>query len=269
MPVATKKSKSTSSIKLPTKPNVPPTRLGDYVLSIHGEKGIGKTTLASMMGTAVVIQLEERRRNLPIYQIPEDSDDPLDWDTLRDYLELIQDQKKFDTVVIDTVDKAYELCFDCICKDKGISHPNQIKDFGQTWREIKVEFADVFNQLIHSGKGIVFISHTKPRTIEEPDGTEYDLKVPACMPACFEYLKQVADVAMYLGYRNRKRFAQVRGNEYVWASCGCPDNFLTKEGDVIEALPLGSNPKEGLKNINDGFANKLSTKNDDVVIIEC
>lgn len=252
---------------LPTKPNEPPDNLNAYCTIIYGEKGIGKTSLAAQFPKSLTIQLEPRRRNLRIRQVEVkpvtreqfDTVDRSDWDDIKDYLDLAVTDKATETIVIDTVDRAYLACFRHCCWVEGVDHPNDIPDdYGKMWGTIKEEFEETFRRVLYSEKvGLLFISHAQTREVESTLGN-FEIQAPTCPPACWKIIKAITDFAFYYGFYEAKRALVVRGNDFIWAACGGEDTFLDKRtGKAAAVISAGLSAKECYTNLTKSFRNKL------------
>ncbi len=258
------RTSSSSSLSLPTKPNEPPSDLFDYGIFIYGEKGIGKTSLAAQFPDALVFQWEPRRRNVRVLQVPEPGKPELDWESFCEYQELVLAERKIRTVVIDTIDRAYDACLDYVCQKRGVTHPNQMNDYGETWALVKKEFEDVMNRFLFSDKAVVWISHARYRVVPGRLGVEVEQLVPTCKPAAWAYVRAVCDFAFAYTWFEYQRVLYVRGGELIWTGCGTSEHFLQpskkgmeRAGEPYNAIPMGNSPQESYKNLVGAFQNKV------------
>lgn len=248
-------------VSLPEKANVPPHSLDQVILLIYGEKGVGKSSLASKFPNSLLLQFEPGRRNLKIPMLPKPNEPPLDWERLQAYLPLLID--KGVRPIFDTVDRVYDACFQHICRKKNITDPNDLNDYGQTWRLIRDTFENFCNEFLFAGLPPIFISHARFRAIPTKSGSEAEQCIPTCKPAAWEYLRAVADFAWYYGYESRKRVLWVRGNEWIWTGCGLDDVFLQpakakyRPNQPLNYIPMGKTPDEAYKNLKASFDNKI------------
>ena len=251
--------KAKASVSLPTELNVPPTDLSDFVTLLFGEKGIGKTSLASQFKRPITAQWEPGRRHLPILMVPKRGEPPLNWLRYKEYQRLALESRNIDTIVNDTIDRAYRACLQQVCKERGYTHPNDAKDYGQTWSAVNNEFEDTLNEIHASGKTPVFISHAKYKDVEDAlTRTSTEMFVPTASDKCLEYMRAVCDFVFCLTKRETERVIVVRGTSTVFASCGVPDTFLCPDtGKPLAEIPMGSSPKEAYRNLCLGFQNKI------------
>lgn len=244
-------SRSLSNVKA----NNPPSDLFSFCTCIYGLKGVGKTSLCAQFPGAVIIQLEPRRRNLKnIRQVV-----PTDWNDLKGWLDAFLNDKGKPTCVVDSMDMAYNLCFDHICREAKIEHPSDVNDYGKTWRAISDELSSTFNQLLYADIPLVFTSHHKYREDADiNDAPNAKFAAPTCTPQAWNYMKQVCDFAFFYGYYGGKRAITVRGDEMVWAACGVDDHFLDPDGNPIQTFLCGdSTPQAAYKTLLAAYDNKV------------
>jgi len=197
------KSEEIESITLSTRTTVPMTKLGDYSMLIFGEKKIGKTTLAARFPKAHFLMTEPGGKSLRIHKgdIPH-------WRHFLKYLELFeQDPKGFETIVIDTVDELYNLCFKYMCEEKLlIEHPHDENDYGKSWGKIKEEFTSSMRRLFILPMGCIIISHAEEREINTLSGGKFNRLVPTMAKQANEFLTGIIDIWAYYGYDGQDRY---------------------------------------------------------------
>lgn len=274
-----KKKTTPRSSTLPTEPNEVPEHLLDFCWMIFGRKAIGKTTLASMLskgakGKALVLMLEKSRRNLKIYQLPKKGEKYPDWNKVLQYVEDFLNSDVFDVLVIDTLDRLYDLCFAYVCKQYNVSSPTKAgRDGSGIWVEIAAEFNALLQVLADSGKGIIFISHEKIRELEakrmkqlkeeakdsdDLEETKIERIEPSASPAACRAAEEMCDFVLYYGYENRKRVITIRDKgDYFWVACGVQDRFLDPDGNEINSFYAGESPTEAKQNLIKAFNNQL------------
>lgn len=266
------KGKSSSgSLSLPQEANVPPSSLSESVLFFYGRKSIGKTTLATNFEGSFTFMFERGRRNLKIRMVPKPNESELDWEIFLEYLELALADKSIKTIVIDTIDRMYECVFEYICKQAKCKHPNDKNDYGATWTEIKTTFEAVIAMIHQSGKGVILLSHEKPkplikltkglkRSSDDADAAATALArmEPSCSGQAFDVIQEMCDFVLYLSYVGEDRACTVRSpSDYCWTACGVEDVFCDPKGNPINAFKLGNTPALAFKALNDAYNNKL------------
>lgn len=150
--------------------------LRGYSVLFYGEIKSGKTTTASKFPNSLLLAFEKGYSALAgVYAQPINN-----WSEFLKVLRELKDtdvQAKFETIVIDTADIAYEYCEKYICDVEGVDAINKIP-FGQGWTKAGKEFDSKLRQIVQMGYGLVLISHAQDKTFQNEDGTEYNKIVP-------------------------------------------------------------------------------------------
>lgn len=245
--------------------NEPPDNFFEYVTLIYGESGIGKTTLLSKFPNSYTLMLEPKRRGLrmrmhEVQYVPmtkmKKLKGPTPWEEITAFVDHCVKDSSIETVCIDNVDRAYELCMNHVCYERGFTHPNQAKDYGQTWDAIREIFADVFDRVIYSDKGLVFSSKYKYKEVEQRDGDNYERLQPSCANGCLKYLMDVTDYGIFYGYERKQRAFVLRSPNDIWTKCAPEEHFLDPQGQPIQVLSAGETPDEAFQSLIDAFNNE-------------
>lgn len=239
----------------PTELNEPPDDLLSYCMFIYGEKGIGKTSLAAQFPDAVVGMLEPGRRNLRIRQVNLNKG----WEHVKKFTKACCKDRTVKTVVYDTVDRLYDCCFNSVCYNAGVTHPNDANDFGKTWKAIKDEFENLLADVQFAGKGIVLLSHSKWKEIEIRDGEKKELLCPTLSESPWNTVKAITDYAFYYGYHKNKRAMYLRGHADLWCACGSKEHFLSsKTKKPLRTIYLGEDPELAFSSLEKAFHNQVA-----------
>ena len=260
-PSKSKKVGNAEDIILPSHANEAPSTLGEYTICIYGDKGIGKSTLASQFPDALTFMFEPQRSDVAIRQVPDyrRGEPLLTWDRYKKYLELVADDPKVKTVVIDNADHAYFACVKYVEEANGWSDIGE-PAYGHGWRELRKEWGVTNNALryLMASKpgGVIYTSHARRRETTSLSGQQNDWVVPTCDDKCWDYLK-TCPIAIYYGWRERHRVLHLTGTEDLWA--GIPDGRFRdrKTGKPLQCLLAGAGPAETYKILLEGFANCL------------
>ncbi len=151
-------------MKLPTEPKPRCTDLSKYKFLLYGDPKSGKSTFASKFPGAIFIPTEPGLNFLEVHQITDDEGNPKivkNWTEFTQAVRLLCTTKhQYKTIVIDTIDNAFEFCALHTLSQRGLEHESD-EGFGKGWNIIKREFKKVIDYMANSGFGVVFISHEK------------------------------------------------------------------------------------------------------------
>jgi len=168
---------------------------GKYIL-IYGAPKVGKTSFAANFKKNLLCAFEMGYNAIDgIYAQPVQK-----WSDLKlilRQLEKPEAKEKFDTITIDTVSIAYDLCEQFICAQNGVQKISEIP-WGQGWSQVKVEFENCLRKITMLGYGLILIAHQEERT-ETIDGSDIKFYSPALNKRCYEICNRLVDVIGYIG----------------------------------------------------------------------
>jgi hypothetical protein len=231
-------------LALPASPkNIDPD-LGNYITLIYGREKIGKSTLAASYPKALFLATEPGLRGLSVHSMNDDEGGITDWGIFRTATELLlkQGPGQFNTIIVDTADRAYDMCLDWVCANRGVEYPGTDaqgkEDFGKSWRAVKNEFLEQIHALIQAGYGMVFTSHAKEVTIVSRSGEKYDRIYPSMSAQARTVIEALVDFFFYAEYvkdlnGNQCRVLICEGDETIWAGAR-----ETPGGSMPRFLPL-------------------------------
>lgn len=233
---------------LPTEKSEPSKNLSDYSILLYGEEKIGKTTFAAQFPDAIFLMCEPGSKALSIYSRAVNN-----WADMKAYLKLIAKDKKFKTIVIDTVDVAYLLCEKYCAAKLGVEDINDA-EYGKGWRKVKAEFKQWMTYAGNIGKGIVYISHSVEKEIKSRDGMSRHRVVPTMDRRASDIMEADVDIWAYYYYdQEGNRFIQIRGTEEVACGVRTKHHFL----QVKRKISGGESEEAAYRNFVDAFHNRL------------
>ena len=106
-------------------------------------------------------------------------------------------------LVLDTVDAAYDVCVDFVCKREGWRDPDDGGKFGRGWTTILKEFQDAMRILLAFANhktvscGVGFISHSKVRSMRSFGLEPIDKVSMALTPSAAKWLFGISDFVFY------------------------------------------------------------------------
>lgn len=216
-----------SNLALPDVPKEPDRDLSHYTLLLYGREKIGKTTMLASFPDALFFSTEPGTKGLRIFEFNHEDGGTRNWDIFRKGVDLLEKTPgKFKTVVIDTVDRAYDMCLDWVCENRGVEYPGHDadgkEDFGKSWRAVKMEFLEQLHRISQSGRGICFTSHAKESEIKTRSGDRYTRIFPTMSGQARAVVEAVVDLFFYAEYvrgedGSTQRVLICRGDETIWA----------------------------------------------------
>jgi hypothetical protein len=169
---------------------------------VYGVESIGKSTLASQMPNPLVLDTEDGTNNIDVCRSAVDTFMQLEGDLHA----LARDCQGFQTIVIDTIDKAERQMIDhMLRKDQKRS----IEDYGfgkgyTMVSEAMGRLLAVCDTLIDRGLNVVLIAHSKVARTNPPDLDEgydrYELKLTK---QSAPLVKEWADCLLFANYKTR------------------------------------------------------------------
>lgn len=150
---------------LPTEKTPPKIRHSDLTVLIYGPGKIGKSTWCSMADGALFLATEPGLNSLEVYQAPITSWEKL----LAACAEIAEGKHAFQTIILDTVDNAYRMCAEHVCKRAGVEHESDL-EYGKGYALINNEFQRVLTKLAQLPYGLFLVSHSQEKEIETRTG---------------------------------------------------------------------------------------------------
>jgi hypothetical protein len=242
---------------LPTERNVPSDALSDYSILLYGAKKIGKTSVASHFPDALFLATEPGTKALEVFSV-----DITSWGDFLGYIKTLETapKKKFSTIVVDTVDLAYEICLQSVCKKEGWEHPSDEK-YGKGWKKISDAFRSAILRLFHlpGSPGIIFISHDTEKEFEDREGNTFERVQPTMPKQALNVVEALVDIIISYQYDGARRVAKICGDETIVAGCRLEHRFRTTSGERVSCIPMGTSSEQSFKNFIRAFDNQQTT----------
>lgn len=126
---------------------------------------VHNSTLCSHAEGALFLATESGLNHLEVYQSPIAT-----WDEmLAACSEIAAGQHPFKTIIIDTVDNAYRMCVEHVCRKFKVEHESDL-GYGKGYALINNEFYRVLNKLALLPYGLFLISHAQEKEYETSRG---------------------------------------------------------------------------------------------------
>lgn len=252
-PIPTKPQPIT--VDLPTERSTPVEDINRYHFLIHGEKKIGKTTLATAQDGVLLLTFDPLQLAYSLYQrhVPT-------WAHWMAYLVKLEsipyDQFPYTRIVVDGADIWYRRCQTWVCKKLGITHPKDAP-WGKGWDMLKETFSESLERLLALPCGSWFISHSAWREVET---REKDRKIEKLVPLIKGGGEEILNGKMNgwfaYDYVGQDRVLVILGDERVGAGHNIKNHFLTPSGERVREIPMGADEGEAYANLVNAFNNQ-------------
>lgn len=223
----------------------------------HGEYKIGKTATAMECPDPLLLAFEPGGSAIS----PNRQREILNWKAFKAYKRLLKESDRFRTIVVDTADVAYDMCFEYGCKTMNVQHPSD-GNFGDVWDFIRKEFHDEMSDLMRIGRGVIFISHTETAEFQSRSGGSYNKLIPTMGKRPREFVTGVADSTLFFGYHGEERVITLQGSDDLEAGTRLKYNWWVKDQyrvQRVHSIPMGENEVECYANLERAFLNQQET----------
>ena len=192
---------------------------GKYI-AIYGKEKVGKTSFAASFPKNLILSFEigtNALSGIRAQKIERWSDFKL----VLPQLEKPEAQAMYDTISIDTVTIAWDLCETYICAQHGVQKISDIP-WGAGFAACKKEFESCLRKITMLGYGIVIISHDAKRIEKTPDGSEIEILFPDVPKRARDIVNQLVDIIGYIGIEwdsegNSQRYLYTRQTPTIMA----------------------------------------------------
>jgi len=176
-------------------PTVVSKDLRGKIVTFYGEKKSGKTSTAVNFPKHLLLATEKgyNALNNVIAQ-------PINkWSDLKAVVKQLSKDEikgKFQTIILDTVDIAWDLCEKYICNREGVDEIGKIP-FGQGYNFIKKEFDEVLRSIPLMDLGLVMISHAQDKQFTDEQGNAYQKIVTTLPKNADNIVSRMSDIIGY------------------------------------------------------------------------
>lgn len=167
---------------------------------LYGVEGIGKSTFASHFPDPLFIDTEDSTLHMDVKRF----DKPTSWTMLLQQVEYVKQNKPCQTLVIDTMDWAEEICKRHLMAANGWSAIDS-ESYGKKFVALTKEMGGLLNLLsdvIDAGINVTITAHAMLRKKEEPDEMgaydRYELKLEKKVAPL---VKEWADMVLFANYK--------------------------------------------------------------------
>lgn len=237
---------------------------GKYIL-LYGKPKVGKTSFAVQSSRCLVCAFE-----LGVNALAGTRYIPMDkWSTFKKLMgQLRKPQAKelYDTIVIDTVSIAFDLCEKYIVQREGVDSIRDIP-WGQGWNMVKNEFQECLRELTMLGFGLILICHSKEKATDQKDeeGNAITTVEPDLSKNAYTICNAICDIIGYINVEFEKNSkGQIESKRYLYTR-QTPTIFAGSRYQYLaEKIPFGYD--ELVEAV--GQALDTASKNDGATVVD-
>lgn len=205
------------------KPSKPKVDMSSFVWLLSGNPKSGKTSLAHALAKkylggpekVLLLAFEKGYQTLNgIY-----AQDINNWGDFEDVVKQLvksrsaktkkEDRLSFEFIVFDTVDIAWDMATKEVIRKYNIKHGKNIDDisgipYGGGYEKVKELVREQVDKLIKAGYGIMIITHSKERKVEQRDGTAFDTLQLSIPNKAREVFVNSADFILFITMEKEK-----------------------------------------------------------------
>ena len=180
--------------------NIQPTTIsrdlkGKFVC-IYSLPKVGKTSMACQFPKNLLLAFEKGYNAIAGVK-PVDITKWSDFKLVLRQLEKPEARQLYDTVTLDTVGIAWEMCEQFICAQNGVQKIADIP-WGGGYSACKKEFEACLRKITQLGYGLVIIAHVDKRIEKRADDDEVEILGPAIPKRAYEIVNQLVDIIGYI-----------------------------------------------------------------------
>jgi hypothetical protein len=259
-----KKGDYEDNFELPNTKSKPVYDINHASLYIHGEIGIGKSAFAAEFDQAIHLMSEPGDKYLELFRLPKVGQFN-NWDGVVKSVDNLLETTRFDNVVFDTAELHYNLVSKKLTSEAGVEYLHEgLLRFGKGAYLAEKLFSDLVLKITGSGRGVVFISHTKSQEFEKAGQVKYTKLVPTIEDRARRFIGGFVDIVGCYCYSGNDRILIIEGSDSVYAKQRMRGRFLTPRGERIIAIPMGNSSEESYENFILAFENKQKESCSDI-----
>lgn len=180
--------------------NIQPTTIsrdlkGKFIC-IYSLPKVGKTSMACQFPKNLLLAFEKGYNAIAGIK-PVDITKWSDLKLVLRQLEKPEARQMYDTVTIDTVGIAWEMCEQFVCAQNGVQKIGDIP-WGGGYSACKREFESCLRKITQLGYGLVIIAHVERRIEKRADDSEVEILGPAIPKRAYEIVNQLVDIIGYI-----------------------------------------------------------------------
>ena len=180
--------------------NIQPTTIsrdlkGKFVC-IYSLPKVGKTSMACQFPKNLLCAFEKGYNAIAGIK-PVDIAKWSDFKLVLRQLEKPEARQMYDTVTLDTIGIAWEMCEQFVCAQNGVQKIGDIP-WGGGYTACKKEFESCLRKITQLGYGLVVIAHVDRRIEKRSDDSEVEIIAPSIPKRAYDIVNQLVDIIGYI-----------------------------------------------------------------------
>ena len=168
---------------------------GKFV-AIYSKPKVGKTSLACQFPKNLLLGFEHGWNAISGAKAV-DIDKWATFKLILRQLEKPEAKEMYNTITIDTIAIAWDLCEQYICAQHSVSKIGDIP-WGGGYAACQKEMEACLRKITQLGYGLVIISHEERRTEIQSNGSEVEIVAPKIPKRCYDVVNQLVDIIGYI-----------------------------------------------------------------------
>lgn len=157
----------------------------------------GKTTAATQFPKALLCAFEKGYNAIGGIK-PVDINRWSDFKLVLRQLDKPEAREMYETIVIDTVSIAWNLCEEYICAQNGVQKISDVA-WGGGYAAAKKEFENTLRRITQMGYGVVLIAHSAIRIEKDVNDNDIEIISPELPKRAYEICNGIVDIIGYIG----------------------------------------------------------------------
>lgn len=195
--------------------NIKPTSIsrdlkGKYLL-LYGKPKTGKTSFSKQLPNNLLLAFEKGYNALSGIKAV----DINKWSELKlvlRQLEKPEAKAMYNTITIDTVSIAWDMCEQFVCAQAGVQKIGDIP-WGSGYSQCKKEFESTLRKITMLGYGLLLIAHSAVRKEKTADDSEVEILSPDLSKRAYEVCNGIVDLIGYIGTEYDEN---AQGRQYLY-----------------------------------------------------
>lgn len=163
---------------------------------IYSLPKVGKTSMACQFPKNLLLGFEHGWNALAGIK-PQEITKWADFKQVLRQLEKPEAKMMYDTITIDTIGIAWQMCEDFVCAQNGVQKIGDVP-WGGGYSACRKEFENCLRKITQLGYGLVIIAHVEKRVEKRADDSEVEILGPAIPKRAYEIVNQLVDIIGYI-----------------------------------------------------------------------